>query len=108
MTSTSPRREGAPGRVRIAPRSVTSAVSSTKQPSGWRGSAGRTVSDEPAGCERLAVALVLYERELRVRRAFARLGQSLRKVLAGQPQQCVSTSWVTIEVHDPVMSRTGF
>ena len=42
---------------------------------------------QSAGGERLAVALVLLERELRVRRAFARLGQSLRKVLARQPQE---------------------
>ena len=41
------------------------------------------------GLERRAVVLVLDEREFRVRRAFTRLGQSLRKVFAGQPEQCV-------------------
>ena len=42
---------------------------------------------QSAGGERFAVALVLFEREFRVRRAFARLGQSLSKVLARQPQE---------------------
>jgi hypothetical protein len=39
--------------------------------------------------ERLAVALVLQGRPLRIRRAFARLGQSLGKIVAGQAKQGV-------------------
>ena len=42
---------------------------------------------EAAGGERLAVALVLLERDFRVRRAFAGLGEPGRKVVAGESQK---------------------
>ena len=50
---------------------------------------GQDRERQSAGGERLAIALVLFERELRIRGARARLGESLRKVLARQPQECV-------------------
>src|SRR5512132_2581758 len=49
MATTSPARDGAPGRVRIAaPRGVRIAASSTKVESGYAGSAGSRVSVTPS------------------------------------------------------------
>ena len=71
MRVTSPARLGAPGRVRIAPRLVTMAASSTKVESGNSGSGGSRTQREPQTLQRPAVGLVLLQRERQVGRAEA-------------------------------------
>ena len=56
---------------------------------GMSGIRGQHGEREAAVRERFAIGAVLFERELGIRRAFARLGQAGGKVRTGQSKQCV-------------------